>query len=298
MNQRRVSTTFFFILSLLGSLYLLGEAGLQGVGRSICISEGCALVGRVTRFSDLSMILIGFFALGLLALLSGLNLRRPKVLFDSGINLALMAALAGEGFFIGYQIFWLPEVCLFCLSVFGIFSTLGLLRLLSDWKAATAGFVVFAVVLCFVGLVLPPQGIALPSDKKMILFYSEECRYCEEIKEEINKNKLDITPVLIKNYSAILKNLGVDRVPTLLVTGRSEKLILTGKEAIHRYLFAGQSLKNSSSSWSALAPSPKKSNSKPPDSDALRSHSPWGSQNPMFKSSDEEGACQENQKCD
>ena len=65
MNKKQVSTKYFFILSVLGALYLLVEAGLQVFGRSICVSEGCGLVARITRFGDLSMILIGFMALGL-----------------------------------------------------------------------------------------------------------------------------------------------------------------------------------------------------------------------------------------
>ena len=75
----------------------------------------------------------------------------------------------------------------------------------------------------------------------MILFYSEECRHCSEIKEEINKSKLEITPMLVKDYTATLKSLGVNSVPTLFVNGRYEKLILTGKEAIRRYLATCQS---------------------------------------------------------
>ena len=236
MNERHGHIKYFFIVSVLGSLYLLVEAGLQLFGRSVCVSEGCGLVAQMARFGDLSTVLIGFIALGLLALLSGLNLRRQSGQLDSAINLALIAALATEGFFVGYQIFWLPEMCPFCLSVFGLFLILGLLRWMAGWKETAAGFAAFALVLSFVGLVLPPRVTAIPSDKKMILFYSEECRYCSEIKEEINKNKLEITPVLVKDYTPALKSLGINSVPTLLVNGRYEKVILTGREAIRRYL--------------------------------------------------------------
>ena len=62
-----------------------------------------------------------------------------------------------------------------------------------------------------------------------------------EIKKRSTRTKLDITPVLVKEYTATLKNLGVDSVPTLFVNGRYEKLILNGKEAIRRYLTACQS---------------------------------------------------------
>jgi hypothetical protein len=298
MNKRQVGTTYFFILSVLGSLYLIGEAGLQVFGRSICVSQGCELVGRITRFGDLSMILIGFVALGPLTLLSGLNLRRQKELIETAINLLLIAALAAEGFFFGYQIFWMPEVCLFCLSVLGIFLTLGLLRLLSDWKGGTAGFAAFAVVLLFVGLILPPPGTALPSDPRMILFYSEDCRHCTEIKKEIEKSKLDIKPLLVKDYTATLRNLGVDRVPTLYVNGHYQKLILTGNEAIRRYLAAGQPSEKPTPSGSGSPNLTQRSPAGSGISDSVLPLPPLGLPNPIFRPSNDEGVCKEDRKCD
>ena len=298
MKGRHFSTTYFFIVSVLGTLYLLVEAGLQVFGRSICVSGGCGLVAQLARFGDLSMILIGFIALAFLALLSGLNRRRRSGLLDFAINLALIAALAAEGFFVGYQVFWLPEVCLLCLSVFGIFVSLGLLRLFAGWKEAAAGFAAFAVVLCFVGFVLPPQGTALPSDKKMMLFYNTECTHCLEIKEEIDKNKLEIIPVLVKDYTATLRNLGVDSVPTLFVNGRYEKLIITGKEAIRRYLAACQSSGVSTPSVSGAPASKKESSLKSGDSGSVLPLSPLGAPNPIFNPSTDEGVCKEEQKCD
>ena len=290
--------TTFFIVSVLGAIYLLVEAGLQMFGRSLCASGGCGLVAQLARFGDLSLILIGFMALTFLALLSGLNRKRRSGLLDSAINLVLITALAAEGFFVGYQVFWLTEVCLLCLSVFGIFVFLGLLRLLAGWKEVAAGFAAFAVVLCFVGFVLPPRGTALPSDKKMILFYSTECRHCAEIKEEIDQNKLDITPVLVKEYTATLKNLGVDSVPTLFVNSRHEKLLLTGKEAIRRYLAACQSSGKSTPSVADVPASQKKSSLKSGDFGSVWPLSPLDAPNPIFDPSTAEGVCKEEQKCD
>ena len=298
MKSKHISKTCFFILSVLGAFYLLVEAGLQVFGRSVCVSEGCGLVAQLTRFGDLSIVLIGLIVLAFLALLSGLNLRRTSGLIDTAINLALIAALAAEGFFIGYQIFWLPEVCLLCLSVFGVFFILGILRLLSGYQGVAVGFVAFAGVLCFVGLVLPPRGTALPSDKKMVLFYSEECKHCLEIKEEIVKNKLDIRQVLVREYTATLRNLGIDSVPTLLVNGRSEKLILIGKEAIHRYLAACQSLEKPTPTLSVAPSTKKKSITKSVAPGSLLPLSPLGPPNSIFNPSADEGVCKENQKCD
>jgi hypothetical protein len=298
MEEKHASGTLFFIVSALGALYLLAEAGLQVFGRSICVSEGCGLVAQLARFGDLSIILMGFVALAFLALLSGLNRRKRSGLLDSMINLALIAALAAEGFFVGYQVFWLPEVCLLCLSVFAIFVFLVLLRMLAGWKEAAAGFAAFAAVLCFVGLVLPPRGTALPTDKKMVLFYSPKCRHCSEIKEEIDKNKLDITPVLVKEYTATLRNLGVENIPTLFVNGKYEKLLLTGKEAIRRYLAACQSSGKAAPSVADVPALKKESNLKSGNFGSVYSLPPLGGPNTLFNPSTDEGVCKEEQKCD
>ncbi len=298
MRERQWSMTAFVIVSVLGALFLLVEAGLQVFGRSICVSGGCGLVAQFARFGDLSIILIGFMAMAFLALLSGLNRRRRSGPLDSAINLALIAALAAEGFFVGYQVFWLMEVCLLCLSVFGIFVCLGLLRLFAGWKEAAAGFAAFAVVLCFVGFVLPPPGKTLPSGQKMILFYSTECPHCREIKEEIDKGHLDITPVLVKEYASTLKTLGVDSVPTLFVNGRYEKLLLTGKESIRRYLAACQSSGTPTPSESGFPASKKEPNLKSGDSGALFSLPPPGVPHPIPSPFSDEGVCKEEQKCD
>jgi len=298
MKGRHVSTNYFFIVSVLGAIYLLVEAGLQVFGRSICVSGGCGLVTRLARFGDLPLILIGILALAFLALLSGLNRRRRNGLLDFAINLALIAALAAEGFFVGYQVFWLNEACLLCLSVFGIFVSLGLLRLLAGWKEVAAGFAAFAAVLCLVGFVLPPPGTALPSDKKMILFYSTECRHCSEIQEEIDKNRLDITPVLVKEYTEALRNLGVDHVPTLFVNGKYEKLLLTGKEAIRRYLAACQSSGKSTPAAADVPVLKKESSSKSGDFGSVWPLPTLGGPNTLFDPSTDEGVCKEEQKCD
>jgi hypothetical protein len=296
----KLSATCFFIVSVLGALYVLVEAGLQVFGRSICVSGGCGLVAQLARFGDLSLIGIGLAALAFLALLSGLNRRRRNALLDSAINLVLIAALAAEGFLVGYQVFWLTELCLLCLSVFGFLVLLGLLRLLAGWKEAAAGFAALAAVLCVVGLVLPPRGTALPADKKMILFYSPDCPHCSEIKEEIDKNKLDITPVPVKEYTATLKNLGVDSVPTLFVNGRYEKLILNGKEAIRRYLAAchssGSATPSLPGSPTIMRESGKKSGA-PGSLLPVAPLSPWGTSDQLFNPAPDEGVCKEEQKC-
>jgi hypothetical protein len=132
----------------------------------------------------------------------------------------------------------------------------------------------------------------------MVLFTSAECRHCAEIREEIAGSNFDITPVFITEYAATLKSLGIDQVSTLFVNGRYEKLFLTGKEAIRRYLTACQSSGKSSPQGADL-PVPKRG--------AKPSFSARGTAIPLpslstpdalFNPATDEGVCKEEQKCD
>jgi hypothetical protein len=293
----------FFIFILAGALYLLVEAVLQWTGRSLCATEGCRMTLQLTRFGDPFMVLGAFLALGALGLLSGLNLKRPSSVRDTLINLGLIAALAAEGFFVGYQLFWLPEVCLFCLSVFAVVLLLALLRWFSGWKEIGYGFAAFALILILPALVLPPPGKAFPLDRTMVLFYSDDCKHCTEIKAEIKKRNLDIPFIQVKEYGRELKGLGVEGIPTLWVNGPNEKLLLTGKETIRRFL--DTDLHPEKVPPSALRPwiseegKTKKGGTtqlRPPASTALPPSVPYP--NPLFHPSPEDQACRQEQKCD
>lgn len=290
----------FFLFCLLGSLFLLLEVFLQLKGKSVCVSQGCRLTAGLTRFGDFYMVLFAFLSLAVLTLLAGLSLKGGSPGLNRLINLGLIAALAAEGFFVGYQMFWMPELCLFCLTVFGIVLLLGLVRWSSGEKAIGYGFAALALVFVLPAVVLPPPGKALPQDQEMILFYSDGCKYCEEIKKEIEKRKLAIPFVHIREYGRELKALGVDSVPTLLVNRRYEKHLLSGVENIRRFLDLLQSPAPGGSKPAVPSASLKKTTKGkgtpkagllPPKSSSLSPGSP-------FPAPSEQQACKQDERCD
>jgi glutaredoxin len=260
-------------------------------------------VAQQTRFGDVSIVFLGLAVLALLSVLAAQSLRRPSEPRQNFMDLVLSAALAGEGFFTGYQVFWIQTLCVFCLSVLGIMTALGVLRLLDGRRAVLAGFASFAVLLGFSYLILPPAGgVTLPSEQQMVLFYTPDCKHCAEIKEEIAKNKLDVAPVLVKEYSATLKNLGIEHVPTLFVNGPYEKLLLTGKDAIRRYLASCRPGRTEPEK-AAAKPAAKRAERKDPtppakDLPPLQFFTPLGSPNQLLSPVPDEGLCKEEQKCD
>jgi hypothetical protein len=88
-------------------------------------------------------------------------------------------------------------------------------------------------------------------------------------------------------------------VPTLYVNGHNEKLILTGKEAIRRYLAACPSSEKPVPSGPGTPHLSKKAPSGAGISGSVLPQPPLGAPNPLFKPSDDEGLCKEDQKkCD
>lgn len=241
MNRPKLTDTLFSVASGLGALFVLTEAVLQSMGKSICSTEGCHLVARYARFGDVSILVFGMLLFAVLFLLSIASLKRGNPALDNFIDLILVAALASEGFFTGYQAFRLHAACVFCLIVFGFICVLGLLRLLSGHREILAGFASLIAVFSLFYLVLPAQQtVALPSDKKMVLFYSEGCKYCEEVLKAIDENKLPVDHVIVQEYTGFLKSMGIESVPTLYVNNNNEKIFLTGRDPILAYLACKQ----------------------------------------------------------
>lgn len=237
MNNPKLTEKLFTTVSGLGALFVLMESILQSMGKSICSAEGCILVARYARYGDVSILLFGILLFAVLFFLSIKSLKRGNPTLDNYINLILVASLASEGFFTGYQAFRLHASCVFCLIVFGFIFVLSLLRLLSGHREMFAGFASLVAVFSLFYLILPAQQtVIIPSDKQMVLFYSEDCKYCAEVLNAIDENKLPVSHVVVKEYTGFLKTMGIEHVPTLYVNNNNEKIILTGKDSILAYL--------------------------------------------------------------
>jgi uncharacterized membrane protein len=239
-NPKHLFEKLFLAVSSLAALFVLTEIIMQAFGKSICFSEGCRLTAQYTRFGDLSILLIGFAAFATMAALSFLaRFYYSTSLANRLLNLVLVVALTGEGFFMGYLMFRIQTVCVFCLIVFGCMVTLGILRILSGQREVIAGFAALTAVFSLLYLVLP-VGITvnLPAENRLILFYSKDCRHCTEVIKEFEEKKIAVAHLPVNEYANFLKSMGIDHVPTLLVNDPNQKVFLTGKEAILRYLLA------------------------------------------------------------
>ncbi len=297
MNRNHLSSLLFLIVGVLSALYLLLEAVLQSFGQSICPTEGCKVVAQYARFGDLTMVLLGLATVALIAILAGQERRTVSEGRDRIINFLLVVSLAGEGFFVGYQLFRLHAVCVFCLSVFGIFVVLGILRVLAGHREVLAGFGAMLAVLSLFYLVLPAGGTAIPLDHKYLLFTSADCKHCAEIRRELEENKIEFLAVPVKEYAPLLRNLGIENVPTLMVNGPAEKIFLTGTDAIRRYFFSPPAPAGKPRGKAKDAAEMRKKAAVQP-AGPLDLFTPSATPNPAFNPLPDDGLCKENTKCD
>jgi glutaredoxin len=85
-----------------------------------------------------------------------------------------------------------------------------------------------------------PAGVPLdlPASDRFILFFSKECKHCAEVIRTLDEKKIVVKHLDVVEYSSFLKNMGIDTVPTLMVNAPTQKLFITGKDAILRYLLS------------------------------------------------------------
>ncbi len=241
MNDRKpVFEKLFLYISSLAALFVLTEIIMQSFGKTICFSEGCKMTAQYARFGDMSILLIGlavFLSLAVLSFLSRYYHKGSAV--GRFLNLVLVVALTAEGFLMGYLAFRIHTVCIFCLIVFGCMVVLGILRILAGEREVAAGFVTLVAVFSLLYLVLPVGVSAnLPPDERLILFYSKDCKHCTEVMKEFEEKKVAVKHLPVSEFANFLKSLGIDHVPTLMVNDQNQKVFLTGKDAIIRYLSA------------------------------------------------------------
>jgi len=238
-DRKQMYGKAYLAVSSLAALFVITEIVMQSYGKSLCYTEGCKLVSQQVRFGDISILLIGLFTFSLLTYFSAQSLYRGRKDFERYSNILLVASLASEGFFAGYQVFSIQRACFFCLIIFGLIVILGILRFLSGEREMLAGFAALAAVFCMLYLILPAgSAVPMPTENRLVLFYSKECRHCTEIMKELEEKKIPVTHLQAAEYADFLKTMAIESVPTLYVNDPNQKLFLTGTEAIRRYLLA------------------------------------------------------------
>ena len=298
-NIIRRYENIFTGLSAVATLTVLLEIVLQSFGRSICPAEGCKIVSAHARYGELSILLIGLLTFLTLTMLSLYGRKGAMRHRDALINAVLIVSLASEGYFTGYQAFFVHTPCLFCLGILSVIVLLGLIRVvMGELIVLLSGFCAFGAVFGMLYLVPPPAAnISLPADSRLLLFYSKDCKHCSEVIKELDDKKIAVAHLPVGEYAAYLKGMGIEAVPTLMVNDPYQKVFLTGRDAIDRYL---QSCEDRSRV--PVAPANMKSMRKKPQPSAAKSAPAPDLFNPtsLFSApapSADDGMCREDEIC-
>lgn len=242
MNEKeKTAPILFFILSIAGTLVVLMEIAMNLWRTSLCTSEGCKTVAKYARYGDISLLIPGALVFLLLAILSRPGSFRWGRYTDKLITTILCAAIASEGFLVGYQAFRVYAPCWFCLSVFALFVLLGVIWLASGrWETIT-GFAGFAVVFACFYLILPTvtssESLGDHIDKNQLtLFYSSTCATCEEIEHLCKSCDIIVNKVDADEHFDLLEGMHIYEIPVLFVNDSDEKRVLIGKTKIKEFL--------------------------------------------------------------
>lgn len=252
----------------LAALAATQAASVVVTGEEVCLGEGCAVVGRLTRISPALFNLLGaavFATAGVLALLA----RHAR---SSGVPLTLLRVLAGavlaaEGVLFAYQAQIAQAWCVYCLIILAGAAALNLVLGLRAALQGAAGFAASATIfslLTFVpvraglsdGTLAIRPGTGPRGGTELILLFSEDCPHCTTVVEALRaKDRCTVRlnpvaelpasywPELPRNPSydprvnvAAARLLGLETIPILIAREPGELRVLTGATQILRYV--------------------------------------------------------------
>lgn len=241
-----------FAIAIGGAVYTATELLLQAQGLSLCSTQGCAVVQKLARFGEPSLLLAGVVLFVLLAILlsalartAEMRSRRSTVL-QVAIWCVLMVSMAAEGYLVGVQLFFAHAACVYCLGVLGT-----LLVLIIAYSVIYHDPVAFPAVAAFGAVVMvmffvqPERDLSLQDtvasrivkggpSKQFYLIYSDKCSachrvllYCKEVPGNIN---MALCP--IEKSRKIIDALGIAQIPVMIEDTGDRKEVLVGESNI------------------------------------------------------------------
>ncbi len=221
-----------------GIILTLSELILKLFHSSICSTQGCIFIANSVKYSDSIIVVSGLAVFVAIFLLSFKKDERSVML----INQLLIISLSAEGVFVGYQLFRAKHICLFCISIFGVFLIISLIQLSKKHFYVITGFASFFTIL-FLFYILKPVNTQAPTmNKPLVLIYKKGCSHCEKVIQEAKKNKINICMIKANSCMALLKSLNIKEVPLLIINKSGEKKIIIGEQRILQYLLGKQNI--------------------------------------------------------
>ncbi len=212
-------------LSLIGCFLIALEGFLLNAGKSLCTSRGCKVVLESAGVHEYYILLAGFLAFCTIFVSTFVKEKTGSRI----ITLALTGILSAEGVFVGYQLFYLKEICQFCMIIFAIFLLISVVR----YKEAVYGFLGFLFAVSSMFLVAPEH---FKLEEGLTLIFKNDCPHCEKVIEFAEKNDVELKKVNVNKVLNLVKDLGISEVPILISKQKGRIEILVGEDEIVDFL--------------------------------------------------------------
>lgn len=213
-----------YYLPLFMSIVVALTISLSIFDIQICPSNGCNIVGNFLNIDQIVLNILGVIFFTSLIIFSN----KPKL-----INFILFYAFLFETFLIGYQVFILQTICLYCL---GIYSSLIILMILRSKLDDVFACIITIVIAFNIVKFVPLNDTVTP--KESVLFYgSTSCEHCNQAKKLLKEKNINYQFKNIDDVENIylLKQLHIKTIPTLVVSSKNNKQVLIGFDEIKKY---------------------------------------------------------------
>ena len=208
--------------------YIVIETYLKLQQSSLCHAVGCKLAGELLRFDSIYLNYLGMVGVSILIILGALS--QKIKLFEKLFFVSLYSAIVFESVLLSYQFFVNPELCIFCM---GIFSSLLIIAIVSNLKNFFLVIPIGAVVVAL-GILNIPTNEALITNDGKYLIQSPICSHCKKVKSYFRENHIKYNAIESSNTNAkmMLKSMGINTIPVLIIKEKSQIHIIKGDRDI------------------------------------------------------------------
>ena len=223
----------FIVLPILFLLYVSGETYLKLNHSSLCESTGCKLADSLLLFDSIYLNFIGVLA-ALAILITGL-LAYKRVVHKNFFYIVVGASLLFETIMLGYQYYASPEMCKFCMGVYGFLVIIMFTASRRHFLVAMIGAISVFTSLSFLAI---PEATSFVTQDGTYLLQSKSCPHRKKVKAYMHENNIDFTKIDIERIEAqhFATFLNFKTIPILIVKeGKNVKIINGDKDIINSY---------------------------------------------------------------
>ena len=226
MNIRKISA-IIMPLVLIG--YVGSETWLKLHHSSLCSATGCKMAGELLRFNGIYLDFLGIIA-GLAMFVTALLWLKHE-LFKPLFFVTLFSAIAFETVMIGFQAFSNPQMCHFCLGVYGLLLLTAFLTNIDYFVYALAPITAIFIALSTLSI---PQNIPMVKNDGIYLIHSNKCPHCKKVKRYFAEHNISYYPISVTNPNArsLATTLNIREIPIAIIKKGQKIEILRGDRDI------------------------------------------------------------------